>query len=116
MAMIVLDNTISDINGKLGGTIYRYDQCGFHAQSWPRLINHALSPKQIKRRKCFSRLVHQYIRKLTQDQAWSWQQYANLHPHKNKKGEVIILTWWSQFIKTNINRCMQDLPIFMTPP
>jgi len=116
MAMVVVSNRIIDINGKVGGNIYRSDKCGIHVQTTPRTIRRDPTNNQKIRRNAWRALVTNYIKKLTQDQVYAWQDYANRHPRKNRKGETYTLTWWQQFIATNINVYISGGPIDLWPP
>lgn len=101
MAMYITDGT--EIEGKVGGTIFRSDRCGTHVESAGRYINREPTDKQIARRISFSKLVG-YLRVwATFEFVGAWQDYANLHPRKNRKGKWYYLTWWQEFISYNLN-------------
>lgn len=116
MAMVVYNSKIYNRSGKSGGNIYRHDNCGHHIQGWPRLVDYPLPALVKARRRCFSDLVHNYLKHFSQEQAGAWQDYANYHPKTNKKGETIALTWWNAFIRFNINNCVKGKPIITWPP
>lgn len=104
MAMVKFGGGIVEINGKQGGNIWRRDQCIQHMQKFPRQVN-THNPKQELRRRWFSKLIHHYIPMwATQEFVASWQQYAYDHPRVSRKYGIYTLTWWTQFLSSNINR------------
>lgn len=114
MAMIKTDGT--ETEGKVGGVVYRSDQCGMHIQGKGRYVSNEPSKEQIIRRNAFRKCTG-YIRKCaTQYVTAAWQDYANHHPKKTCKGKIYTLTWWQQFIAYNINRVIADEPIIGLPP
>jgi len=116
MVMIRFKDPTTEVEGKSGGNVWRYDWCKQHIQAFPRMIDHEASPAQKARRRAF-RSLRNLIRQLaTIEWVATWQDYANRHPITNKKGEKIRLAWHCQFIKTNINRIIDNLPIFIIPP
>lgn len=116
MTMVKTDSTITDIQGKVGGDIWRTDQCRHHLQAYPRLIDANLTKPQRKRRRAFKKLLN-YIRKnATEYFAQAWQIYANQHPKKTCKGKTYTLTWHQQFISYNINRVIAGEEIIPLPP
>ena len=113
--MVVYGSGVVEINGKMGGDIWRFDWCRQHVQAAPRLINH-VSPKQRARRNAFRGCVNYIRANFTQERAWNWQSYANRHPKIRSKGGQYTLTWWQQFIGVNINRVIEGDPILGDPP
>jgi len=116
MSLIKLGDGIVEINGREGGDIYRRDRCGQHVQAQPREIKRPSAAKQRKRRRAWKKCLNWIRRNMTTRGMALWQQYANQHPHKNKKGEWIALTWWQMFIKINVIRLVNDLEILPEPP
>lgn len=116
MAMIKLGAGITEINGTMGGTVYRRDQCGQHAQTYPRLIDHEPSPAQRARRNAFRQCMAYIRSSATVVFVALWQQYANLHTTTNLKGETRTLTWHQMFLKINIVRLVAGVPLLEWPP
>jgi len=114
--MVVLKPPLAEIQGKMGGNIWRVDQCGQHCQASPREINSEPSEPQKIRRRAFSKCRQYMIDTFTQYHAARWQQYANNHPRKTTKGKIYELTWFQQFISTNINRVVAGEEILEFPP
>lgn len=114
--MVKLSGAITEINGRVGGTIWRYDICGQHAQADGRYVPAPASLAQRLQRRAFS-ICHRYIPShATWEFVWAWQCYANQHPRKNKKGQMISLAWHCAFSSHNIPRVLKDLPIDEFPP
>lgn len=115
MAMIKTTDEGLDINGRVGGTIFRSDQCGMHMQKEPRFILH-WSEKQKAWMRAWS-IVYKYWR-----EGWEagmhnpWWDYAHNHPVKNRKGETILLFAMNWFLKVNVTRIYNGLPIQWEPP
>lgn len=114
--LVKTGQNITEIEGKSGGDIYRTDVCGQHIQSYPREVDSPITPAQEARRKAFRTLTNYFKSHATVEFAARWQIYADSHTKTNKKGEVIRLTWWQQFIAYNINRVVAGEPIIEFPP
>lgn len=116
MAMVKTDGTITELEGKEGGQIWRYDQCKQHLQAYPRIIDKEGSPQQWMRRRAFIRLMSYIPRHATVEFVHRWSLYAYHHPKITKKGKVTILTWHCAFLSYNINRVIEGQPITEFPP
>lgn len=114
--MVKTDSTITDIQGKVGGDIWRTDQCRKHLQSYPRLIKNEPTKNQSKRRRTFKKLLNYIRRNATEHFAKCWQHCANRHPKKTCKGKIYTLTWHQQFISYNINKVIAGEEITPLPP
>jgi len=109
--------TLTEINGKKGGEIYRHDNCGQHIQKYPRLVKKWGSPSQTKIQNAFSQLWFHWWKKYTNEyQHQMWWIYSRLRPQKNKKGEPTYLTGFNMFVKINLPRLIKDLPPYLDPP
>lgn len=116
MAMIKLGDGITDINGRVKGDVFRYDQCGHHWQALPRHVRKEPTPDQRKRRQAW-RECHDFIREhFTFNHVAAWSAYGHDHPSQNKKGELIELSWACYFFRINIVRLVNDLEILEYPP
>lgn len=116
MSLVKLGDGVVDINGKIGGDIFRNDLCGKHVQATPRRITQEPRPNQKKQRRAFRRCINYVRQNMTAIRSALWQQHANLHPITNKKGEKQILSWWQMFLKYNLVRLRNDLDILEDPP
>lgn len=130
-----------DIQGKVGGIVYRRDQCRYHIQSLPhdRVGYREWTPQQ----KCFKRankyynsildafqLIHYeaVLGGLFVEGGWifvgrdyrhfvsAWGVYAKHHPVKTKKGNIIYHSIRMVFMSVNIRMCLWDLPLQANPP
>lgn len=115
MVMVVTNDEGFDINGRVGGDIYRSDQCGKHIQREPRMIMH-WSDKQKKWMRSWS-IAYSYWKDCI-NFGWGgeWTVYAQNHPTPNRKGEMIYLfasNWW---MKINVYRIFNGLDILWHPP
>jgi len=116
MVMVKLGGTITDIQGKVGGAVWRSDVCGSHLQKEPRPPGGGPSPAQKARRRAFQFLLTITKRCFTVEVAAYWQDYADKHPRKNKKGKVRDLTWFQVFISYNINKVVAGEDPDLLPP
>ncbi|GAH98835.1 unnamed protein product [marine sediment metagenome] len=116
MVMIQKGDGSAEIEGKFGGTIFRHDQCGEHAQAPPRGGIPPPRGPPTDRQKAFRFLLNIVRRCFTEEIAAYWQDYANKHPRKNKKGETITLTWFQMFISYNINKVVAGEDPDLLPP
>lgn len=114
MAMIKTDGI--EIQGKVGGDVFRSDQCGPHIQASPRDIEHEPTQKQRLRRLAFRACIDYIRTHATLIWVSEWQIYANEHPKKTCKGKIYALAWWQQFVSYNINRIIAGEPIIDLPP
>lgn len=115
MAMVVLGPNVTNIDGKVGGTIFRSDQCGPHAQAYPRLIKkRTWSQDQI--RKGFADLHYIFFRRMTWELRTLWRDYARAHPVKNKKGYTTTLQGWPMYFKFNQPNWLKGIPPVWIPP
>lgn len=114
--MVKLGAGIENISGKVGGNIFRWDQCRQHVQSTPFHINRPPTLPQRKRRRAFTKLMNYVRRYSTAHFVHCWSHYAHTHKKKNKKGETITLAWYQMFISHNVNRLVADEEIAPLPP
>ncbi len=118
MVMIKKGDGTTNWSGKMGGTVFRDDQCRQHAQKEPRDINREPSPSQKKRRRAYQYLM-QILRRCifgNLELTFIWTDYAKSKPRTNKKGETIHLSWFQMFISHNINKTVAgELPDLLPP-
>lgn len=116
MAMVKLSGMITEIEGKVGGNVWRSDVCGSHIQALPTPRRKEPSPQQKDRQKAFRFLITITKRCFTVEIAAYWQDHANRHPRTNKKGETYTLTWFQMFICHNINKVVAGEDPDLLPP
>jgi len=116
MALVKLGAGIVEINGQVGGDIYRRDIRGQHVQSTPRLLRKE-SPKQKKRRRAFRKTLnfcsHNPVFIESYEAWWIW---CADHPFKNKKGETRYYHPWLACVRINTIRTFNDLEPVSLPP
>lgn len=116
MALVKPGSTVTELEGKEGGTVFRKDICGQHAQSLPRSIKHE-TPLQRKQRRAFRGAITYCLKTaLTEENTKLWWIYSYNHPKTNKKGEVIYLTPFTACLRINTIRGRNDLDLVPTPP
>lgn len=115
MAMIKTVDEGSEINGRVGGDIYRFDQCGQHIQKEPRLLKSRTEKQKAWMRAW--RIVMSYWKDVWELGYHSkWWAYAHAHPVTNRKGETYTLSAVNWFLKINIYRIINELGIQWDPP
>lgn len=115
MAMLKLGGPLRDINGKRGGNIYRNDQCGPHAQAYPRLVDRPPSSMQKQQRIWFMQCAAAWKPLAFTEWMWIWHWVSAQHPVVNKKGETRFLPARQFFFKVNMRRLALGLPIITDP-
>lgn len=118
MTMVKLGPGAVDINGKLGGGIWRGDQCRKHVQKPPKKPAKPSDPtKRTKQQKCFSKALYLYKKWTPLGPGWTeaWWRWAADHPIKNKKGETVYLNPFTAFMSYNIQKCLADKPMDLFP-
>lgn len=115
MAMIKLAHGLHAINGKRGGNVYREDQCGPHAQAYPRLLDKPPSYLQKEQRGYFAQCVTAWKPLAYTEYMWIWHAWSATHPVTNKKGDYKVLPARQMFFKFNMKRLADGLPIITNP-
>lgn len=116
MAMAKLGVGFTELEGTIGGTVFRKDVCGQHAQSLPRRIKRE-SPLQREQRMAFLKAVHFCSEAtLMGNYFGEWWLYAVKHPKTNSKGERIILTPMMACVRVNTVRFRNNVDPLEQPP
>ena len=114
MAMVQLANGVEDINGQVGGNVWRYDVCGFHIQKAPGgSIGFRVSPQQKAFGRCTSAWSNHSWLQLEIDRWWRW---CDANPTKNKKGETRYYHPFLAFLSVNIKRILVGKEIIYQAP
>ena len=104
MAMVSLANGIEDINGQVGGNIWRYDVCGFHIQRAPGpSVGYRESPQQKAFGQCKTAWSNHEWTQAEYDLWWTW---CEANPKPNKKGEIRYFHPFIAFLSVNIKRLL----------
>lgn len=101
-----------EIEGSLGGDVWRRDQCRFHVQS-----------KTSKKRKhfftqnfCFEYIANSFkYHNWTTDELAAWSAYALTHKLYSKKGVLYANPVYHAFLSFNIERCLHGKYLVFTP-
>jgi len=115
--MIKLDSFITDINGKVGSTRYRRDQCGFHIEedcgnTKPRTKWQLINISAFLVSEGLWDTIGQLENLHHMD---SWRTYTQNHPKMNKKGEVYFLSAYNAFLSVNMNRILSNQTPTLSP-
>ena len=116
MAMVVRSGIIVEEEGKVGGDVYRFDQCRQHIQAFPRLIEREPSEHQKEVRTWFTKCLYRYQHIITKEQKYKWYIYTFQHLQTGKKGNTYYLPPHMMFMKINIPRLKAGLPYLDDPP
>ncbi len=113
MAMVKLSGDIIDINGTVGGSVWRVDVCGQHVQAFPRIIDDKQPTSQ---QRAFTMAKNAWMTHIWQqseiDKWWIW---CYDHPKKSKKGETMYLHPFLAFLSVNIKRILKGKDIEYVP-
>lgn len=114
--MLIKTSNIIIVKGKLAGNYFQKDKSGLHIKALPR---------HIKRTKAGNLQTHLFFQEVTNawrnftfstSQILSWNQYCNRHPFQNGIGEAYIPTFQLMFVRHNLIRVRNNLPIIYDPP
>ncbi len=126
MALIVFGQGVSQIRGKIGGTVFSRNRGGAYARNFVVPTNPG-SPAQVAIRGIVTFLVNKWNVVLSPAGREGWDDYAANVPMVNKVGAEIFLTGQQHFIRSNVPRKqagfvqiieapqIYDLGIFTTP-
>lgn len=115
MAMVKLSAEIISISGKIGGTVFRNDQCGQHAQGFPRILKKE-TPAQKRLRAAWLDLRNIWWDQLSKAHRRMWVMSAAYNPVTHKNGYQYKLTGWNWFLKKNIPQHLEGYPPEWLPP
>ncbi len=116
MVMIKASRSANQISGRLGGNIFSINGGTQLMRSPARKIKSEPSASQKLRRKAWTTLQQRYWKRILTTQFKSeWTVYANNHPIKNRIGDSIRLTGFSMFMRINLPRQLDSLPILLQP-
>jgi hypothetical protein len=111
--MLKVRGGMFEVEGKSGGTVYRKDVCGQHAQAYPRIVN---PYKETPQQKAFTRAKNVWMsHKWTPFELGQWWEWCQHHPLTNKKGEVGYFHPFLAFLHVNIKRILNGQDILLVP-
>lgn len=118
MARIKPSALITDIRGKVQGTVFQQSQGGLIIRNNPAPINPSTIPQNVARNISFN-LQQRWIA-LTDAQRIAWQNFATFTPQGQKNNPNRFLNGQQVFIKLNTNRIRYskvviDDPVFQAP-
>ena len=114
MGRIILSDFISDIRGKVGGTVYSRNRFGFYRKALVIPIN-PRTEDQVKVRDLYTGASKLYG-SLSNSQMLLWQSLAQNHP-QTVRGKTTVLTSFLMFMKLNRNlQEIDETPIVDAPP
>jgi hypothetical protein len=100
MANIKLGAIVTDIRGKLGGTVFSRGGGGSIVRNWTKPTN-PRSNRQEVNRAAISSITYRWNKTLTQDQRDDWNTYAANTPWVNSLGQAIVMTGIAAFVRLN---------------
>lgn len=113
MALIKTSSLISDIRGKLGGSVFQQSSAGLIVKSKPNPVNKN-SLRQNKTRNITFRIQQEW-RLLSIAERNLWLQFTNFNPILQKRSNELFINEQQNFIKFNSYRLEYDIDILKTP-
>lgn len=101
MALVRYGGGIVQMSGSIAGNTFARNRYGNYVRSRIAPVN-PQSPRQSAIRAIVAFVTTLWLSTLTQLQRDAWAVFANNVPAKNKLGEVINLSGFNQFVKSNI--------------
>jgi len=103
------------MSGSIAGTTFARNRSGNYARARTKPIN-PNTPAQVKVRACVSYLTEYWYSDLSTIQRTAWAVYAENVAMKNKLGQVIHLSGFNHFIRSNSPRAYQNLSVIEDGP
>lgn len=113
MALIKTASIISDIRGKIQGTVFQRSAGGLTVRSQTTPINKN-SNRQNKTRN-FINILQQQWRLLSPTERQTWLQFTNFNPIQQKRNSELFINGQQAFIKLNLYRLEYGFAIITTP-
>ena len=108
MGLIRYGGGIVQISGSIAGTTFARNKSGNYARARTKPINKN-SPAQQLARNAMSAVVSRWLNVLTESQRGGWIAYAGNVAAKNRLGEVINLSGFNHFVRSNSPRALLGL-------
>ena len=113
--MAKLGSGIVDIRGQIGGVVFTKDKSCLHINATGRYIQRK-STLTVKRRTAYRTAVNFWNNSVSDTEKQLWKIYANHHLITNKVGEPKTPTAYNSFMKINIYRGYNEVPLITTQP
>lgn len=115
MALLKFGGGITEMRGSIAGNVYSRNRYGAYARARTTPVNPA-SQRQSAIRALISDISQAWFNTLTQAQRDAWNVFAAAVPEKNKLGEVIYLSGFNQYCKSNLAAQNAGLPAIAEAP
>lgn len=114
MARVKYGQGVSELQGRIGGTIFSRNVAGTFAcnKAMPR---YRLTENRMNNRPDFPSLINRYG-SMPQPGRDEWDAYAVIHSHIDPWGVIKKASGWSWFSSINLNLLYLGLPIIHLPP
>lgn len=116
MVMVRYGDNIISVKGKISGNYFQRSKNGNHMKALPRRVKSQNIKLQITRK------IFTTVQNAWRNKSWSnaeisnWNAFNARHPALNGFGDRIILTHQLCFIKFNLIRVRNGLPVSFVPP
>lgn len=121
MALVKFGGGVIQMSGSIAGNTYARNRYGNYVRAKTKPVNPS-STRQQKVRSYIAELVERWYSILTVPQREAWKNYADAVAMKNKLGEVIKLSGFNHYIRSNTWRLdlgqviVDDGPVVLTIP
>lgn len=110
MALVKYGGGIIQMSGSLAGNVYARNRYGNYMRARTKPINPNTALQQVVR-SIIAELTTRWSQTLTANQRTAWNLYANSVNMKNKLGEVIKLSGFNHYIRSNTVRLRVAAPV-----
>ncbi|MBA7554416.1 hypothetical protein ES705_47036 [subsurface metagenome] len=115
MALIKFGGGIIEMRGSIAGNVFSRNRYGAYSRARTKPINRN-TPLQDAIRAIVSVVSRAWFETASQDQRDAWGVFAANVPAKNKLGEVIYLSGFNQYVKSNVTSISAGLPAIQAAP
>jgi len=115
MALIKYGGGITEMRGSIAGNVFSRNRYGAYARSRTKPVN-PNSSRQSAIRSIISEVSQAWFADTTQAQRDAWDVFAKNVPATNKLGEVIYLSGFNQYVKSNVAALNAGLPAIQAAP
>lgn len=113
MAHVILSSLISDIRGRIGGSVFQKTSSGLILKSYTKPINKNSQSQNITRN-YLAYLQNQWLL-LSDSQRIIWSRFLTYNPIKQKNISGHFITGHQAFLKLNFYRLLYNISILLTP-
>lgn len=115
MALIKFGGPVIEARGSVAGTTFSRNRSGAYIRARVKPVN-PNSPRQASIRAIQSSMGERWLDSASAAQRVQWGVFADNVPAKNLLGEVISLSGWNQFVKSNVTAKNAGLPQILDGP